>query len=224
MRAQQKQNIKGISLIEVMVVLAIVGVVAGIGFPNFTKWQVDRKVRAHSEKIATVFTTATTQVERGSYPYTRVTIETDTSTSPAEVKITAHGIKQDALSNLLNAGSSIDCKNTIFSSADELISYNLDGIKLFHLAGGGGSAICFSKGGKYFKQWNLADSQQNIVLDNKTTNNYVAICYDIETNCDAPNKSFDKNNQFPVYLVNYSRLGMIQKFKWNYSKNDWRSR
>ena len=82
MRAQQKQNIKGISLIEVMVVLAIVGVVAGIGFPNFTKWQVDRKVRAHSEKIATVFTTATTQVERGSYPYTRVTIETDTSTSP----------------------------------------------------------------------------------------------------------------------------------------------
>ena len=150
MRAQQKQNIKGISLIEILVVLAIVGVVAGIGFPNFTKWQVDRKVRAHSEKIATVFTTATTQVERGSYPYTRVTIETDTSTSPAEVKITAHGIKQNALSNLLNAGSSIDCTNTIFSSADELISYNLDGIKLFHLAGGGGSAICFSKGGKYF--------------------------------------------------------------------------
>ena len=224
MRAQQKQNIKGISLIEVMVVLAIVGVVAGIGFPNFTKWQVDRKVRAHSEKIATVFTTATTQVERGSYPYTRVTIETDTSTSPAEVKITAHGIKQDALSNLLNAGSSIDCTNTIFSSADELISYNLDGIKLFHLAGGGGSAICFSKGGKYFKHFNLAKSQLNIKLDNKDTMNYVAICYDIETNCDAPNKSFDKNNQFPVYLVNYSRFGMIQKFKWNYSKNDWRSR
>ena len=224
MRAQQKQNIKGLSLIEVMVVLAIVGVIAGIGFPNFTKWQVDRKVRAQSEKIAAVFTTATTQVERGSYPYSRVTITTDNSTNPASIKIVANGIKQDALSNLLNAGSAIDCKDGIFSGSDELISYNLEGIKLFHLAGGGGSAICFSKGGKYFKQWNLADSQQNIVLDNKTTKNYVAVCYDKEKNCDAPNKSFNSSDQFPVYLVNYSRFGMIQKFKWNYSKNDWRSR
>ena len=75
-----------------------------------------------SEKIATVFTTATTQVERGSYPYTRVTIETDASTSPAEVKITAHGIKQDALSNLLNAGSSIDWR-FIYETATEQANF-----------------------------------------------------------------------------------------------------
>ena len=95
MLVQQKQNIKGISLVEMLVVLTIIGAIAGVGFPNFSKWQVDRKVRAASEKIATVFTLATSQVERGAYPYVRVLIQSG-------VKISAHGITQEEFSNKLN--------------------------------------------------------------------------------------------------------------------------
>jgi len=218
MLVQQKQNIKGISLVEMLVVLTIIGAIAGVGFPNFSKWQIDRKVRAASEKIATVFTSATSQVERGAYPYVRVLIQSG-------VKISAHGITQEEFSNRLNNGDDIDCGAGIFSSADEIISYTLEDIVLSHLNDGGGSAgICFSKGGKYFKRTGTASTQNNINLDQKATPNFVTICYEKEKSCDAVAKSFDTDDKQPVYLVNYSRFGMIQKYKWNYSKNDWRSR
>jgi prepilin-type N-terminal cleavage/methylation domain-containing protein len=217
MLVQQKQNIKGISLVEMLVVLTIIGAIAGVGFPNFSKWQVDRKVRAASEKIATVFTLATSQVERGAYPYVRVLIQSG-------VKISAHGITQEEFSNKLNNGDDIDCGAAIFSSADEIISYTLEDIILFHLTDGGSAAICFSKGGKYFKRTGTATTQNNINLDQKATPNFVTICYKKEKSCDAVGRSFDKDDKQPVYLVNYSRFGMIQKFKWNYTTDDWRSR
>jgi len=217
MLVQQKQNIKGISLVEMLVVLTIIGAIAGVGFPNFSKWQVDRKVRAASEKIATVFTLATSQVERGAYPYVRVLIQSG-------VKISVHGITQEEFSNKLNNGDDIDCGAAIFSSADEIISYTLEDIILFHLTDGGSAAICFSKGGKYFKRTGTAATQNNINLDQKATPNFVTICYKKEKSCDAVGRSFDQDDKQPVYLVNYSRFGMIQKFKWNYTTDDWRSR
>ena len=89
---------------------------------------------------------------------------------------------------------------------------------------GSGGAICFSKGGKYFKQHVSADIQGNIAFDKNTsqpTNNYVAVCHLKSTVCDPVTKIFDDN--YPTYLVRYSRFGLITKYKWNDKTSDWSS-
>ena len=42
------------------------------------------------------------------------------------------------------------------------------------------------------------------------------------TNEMYPDKKFDEN--YPVYLVKYSRFGMVSKYKWSFKRNDWISR
>ena len=53
MLAQQKPNIKGFSLIELLVVISLIGIVAGMGFPKFSTWSKKRQIESQHEKIGT---------------------------------------------------------------------------------------------------------------------------------------------------------------------------
>ena len=214
---QQKQNIKGFTLLELLVIIAIIGVVAGMGLPQFEKWSIERLVRTQAEKVASILSVASTQVERGSYPYVRVEFETDKL-------ITVKGIDATTLSNKLNANKKPTCVSTDMDGSDTITSLSLDeDVYVYHLVKN--AAICFSKGGKYFKQFGSADSQLNSTLDKVSdTNNLIVICYKRVKTCNPVTKTFepkgDKGN-YPVYLVKYSRFGIINKYKYSYEKNDY---
>mgnify|MGYP001172000834 CR=1 FL=1 len=227
MPVQQKQNIKGFSLIELLVIVAIISIIAAIGFPDFMKWQRDRELRAQQEKIANLFTTATTQVERGAYPYVR--IEFVKGTSPAQ--ITVKGIGRNTLSKKINSKNDPTCSVTDFTQTatyqvDDITSHTLNAKTHIPtlapspssgaVSVGSGGAICFSKGSKYFNQVGAADKQGNIIFDKSTgapKNYYVTVCHVNDNKCSAVTGNFSDN--YPAYLIRYSRFGLITKYKWN---------
>ena len=51
---QQDQDIKGFTIFELLVVLAMIGIVSAVGIPNFTKWKKDRELRTGVEKVFSI--------------------------------------------------------------------------------------------------------------------------------------------------------------------------
>ena len=215
---QLKQDIKGFTILELLVVIVIISIVSAVSYPNFMDWRKDREVRAAAEKVASMLTGINTQAQRGSYPFVQFQVKP----LSGSVQFRSKGMSQDKMNSKLNQATTkiLDCElnDSGYWDNHTVDIYEKDvGVHISKT-----SAICFSKDGSYFSEKEDLDNtanfnQVNLNLEGRSTNNYLIICANSSgsggliiigggNNCGTSK---------PQYLVEWSRFGNIKKFKWS---------
>jgi len=98
MQEQEKKN-KGFSLLEIIVVLAIVGALAGVGIPNFAKWNNKRIIANASEEVASLLRNIHATTERGTFAYVQLIFESDNEDG---ISIKTKGVTMDNFTTKMN--------------------------------------------------------------------------------------------------------------------------
>ena len=214
---QQKQEIKGFTILELLVVITIVAIVSAVGYPNFMEWSEDRKVRKASEQIASMLTNINTQLQRGNFQYVQFQIIPGGTSSTT---IRTKGIYQDTYSKNLNSKSGIQCSkdNAYWDETVQEIVIDTP----VHTDKQG--SVCFSKDGTKFLQTGSLENQTRFFVNGEEVKDYALVCKEsnakqIGGKCDI--KTLGKKNGLtkPAYLVLWSRFGTVTKYK--LGKNDW---
>ena len=142
---QQKQDIKGFTVLELIVVITIIAIVSTVGYPNFMNWKADRELRAAVEKVSSMITNINTQVQRGNFQYVQLEISPN---GLSDTSFYTKGMYQDTYSDILNdAGKTIDCRINNSSYWDEHKVEETTKKIAVHIDGDG--SVCFSKDGKF---------------------------------------------------------------------------
>ena len=213
---QQKQDIKGFTILELLVVITIVAIVSAVGYPNFMEWSEDRKVRKASEQIASMLTNINTQLQRGNFQYVQFQIIPGGTSSTT---IRTKGMYSDTYSEKINSGS-IKCSkdNKYWDETVQEIVIDTP----VHTDKQG--SVCFSKDGTKFLQTGSLENQYGFFVNGEEVKDYALVCSEsnakqIGGKCDL--KTLGKKNGLtkPAYLVLWSRFGTVTKYKWG--KSDW---
>ena len=250
MRALEKNN-KGFNVLELIVVLAIIGLISALAFPNISSWTKERETRNAAQRIKTLMTNINSQVQRGKYGFVQVFVQ-DTI-SPYEedggkqvVILKSKGMKMNTLMTMVNDGAhrwNDENGNTKWCDADETnTDYwddqgSIDGLvpevgffKFENIAVNFRNkigAVCFSSDGTWysgaeeFMSESAADSE--VSVDSVF---FLCVRKEAESVCeigetDGIPTAAAKENNQPIFAVSWSRFGNITLEKWSNSENDW---
>ena len=213
---QQDQNIKGFTLLELLVVISIVAIVSAVGIPNFMSWNKDRVLRASTEKVVNMINSINTQSQRGSLPFVQVYIKPN-GNNPTQ--IITRGLSRSAYTNRLNSGNPIDCytSSSFWTSEVDNKTYDV----ATHLDRE--SSIGCSQNGTHYKTLGKIKNQLRVTLDepSNATDQYIIMCTfdNAKKNGGKCPINKAKGLEKPAYLVEWTRFGNVNKFRW--SGNGW---
>lgn len=210
MHQQVKQNIKGVTLLEIVVVLAIIGVISSVGFLQFSKTTSAKRSLAIAEGIKSVFVNASTQINRGEYPYVRIEF--------SENKVSLKGINQSSFGKKITTGE-LECTDSVFGAeSSKITEYEFsDDKNRTEVSASSTSSIntvCFSKGGKYFE--NNLDNGETIEIESggPSTYNWVTICNKSIGCKSSPNDKVGLANlEGAKFIIKFSRFGIVELYR-----------
>ena len=224
-----EKNIKGFNILELIVVLAIIGVISAAAYPKFSTWKQSREVRTDALKAKKIFESITAQVQRGQFAFVQVLIDVnDTS-----VVLTTRGMKTDTLAQKINDGDS--AWNTSFSSRCDMTTadyWDVDGsvandIEVQSVTFNdittnlkSDSAVCFAKNARWFS--GAGDLLSGTGSDTAVDESLIICKRDGDNECvlsETGEPSDSEDNL--MYSLDWTRFGEITLDKWSSKKLEW---
>ena len=221
---QLEKNIKGITLLEILVVIAIIGVISGFSYPSISDWRSSRVIKDEVQKTASLFQQINAQVQRGQYSY--VQVEADVAAD--SITLTSKGMQTSNFSSLINSDWWSDNRADRCQIAEWVDLgdgptpyWNHVGVvggdraevnqivltKVTTDLADGIHAICFSKSGKYHSGEGGLNGEIYLTLCKKTAR--FPKCVIADTPPFGPVRGVEL-----VHQVNWSRFGEITVDKW----------
>ena len=224
-----EKNIKGFNILELIVVLAIIGVISAAAYPKFSTWKQSREVRTDALKAKKIFESITAQVQRGQFAFVQVLI----GVNDTSVVLTTRGMKTDTLAQKINDGDS--SWNTTISSRCDMTTtdyWDLDGFLnddievqriLFqdittNLKSD--SAVCFAKNARWFS--GAGDLLSGTGNDTSVDESLIICKRDGDNECvlsETGEPSDSEDNL--MYSLDWTRFGEITLDKWSSKKLEW---
>ena len=239
----QDEKIKGFNVLELIVVIAIIGVLSAVAYPNFSDWRKDRETRNSVVKIKSLIEGINAQVQRGQYAFVQVDVKEGELVSGDDgLIITSKGMKPKTLATLLNTGGSDwwvkpneRCNNVDQAywdedpdpDRDQII--DLDKIEVRQIVLDNVAttwrddvgAVCFGKNDQWYSGNGelVSSSGDDVIVDS-----YLFICNRSNTRsqCDIDNVTGEPTTEHDhLYVIEWSRFGNIKLEKWNKRYLEW---
>ena len=233
----QDEKIKGFNVLELIIVIAIIGVLSAVAYPNFSDWRKDRETRSAVVKIKSLIEGINSQVQRGQYAFVQVDVEEDDG-----LIVTSKGMKPKTLATLLNNGESgwwvrpnercnivdeaywdedpdPDRNQIIDLDKIEVRQIVLDNVATTWRDDVG--AVCFGKNDQWYSGNGelVSSSGDDVIVDS-----YLFICNRSNTRsqCDIDNVTGEPTTEHDhLYVIEWSRFGNIKLEKWNKRDAEW---
>ena len=246
----QDEKIKGFNVLELIIVIAIIGVLSAVAYPNFSDWRKDRETRNSVVKIKSLIEGINAQVQRGQYAFVQVDVEEGRLINEDDgLIVTSKGMKPKTLATLLNNGESDwwvepNERCNIVEAVDEAVDeaywdedpdpnrdqiIDLDKIEVRQIVLDNVAttwrdkkgAVCFGKNDQWYSgNGELVSSSGDDVI----VDSYLFICNRSNTRsqCDIDNVTGEPTTEHDyLYVIEWSRFGNIKLEKWNKRDAEW---